>query len=102
MDVYWIVLIIGGIFMFILSIITIIVLCIFWRRHRISTKLEENTQVPYRQSQIYETQVPHRQSEIYETQVSITILFSTKLIFLFNRKWKYLFHKISMIQHKDM
>lgn len=58
MDIYWIVLLIVGILMFILSIITIIVLCLLWRRERLTTiKPNENVQTSDRQSPVYETQV---------------------------------------------
>jgi hypothetical protein len=71
LDVYWIVLIVVGIVMFISSVITIVVLCLLWRRHRkISTQVDnkpnENTQIPM--------QIKNRQSQNYETQVCIEIL----------------------------
>lgn len=64
LDVYWIVLIVLGIFMFLASIVTIIVLCILWRRHQTSTKQfndNNHIQIPV---QIDPYQLPD-----YETQV---------------------------------
>jgi uncharacterized membrane protein len=73
-DVYWIVLIVAGIFIFVSAIITIIVLCLLWRRYRKSTQLNiksnEDTQIP--------VQVNDRPFQSYETQVCIE-----RLLFFF-------------------
>jgi hypothetical protein len=67
-DVSWIVLIIVGILVFILSVITIVVLCLLWRRHRKSRQLNNkpngSIQIP--------VQIENRQSQNYETQVCMT------------------------------
>jgi len=77
-DVYWIVLIVAGIFIFVSAIITIIVLCLLWRRHRKSTqlniKLNENTQIP--------VEVYDRPLQSYETQVCIE-----RLLFFFLKEF---------------
>jgi uncharacterized membrane protein len=69
MDIYWIVLIIVGIFMFISSVITIIVLCLIWRRHRKSIIQFNN------KPSVNTVEINDRQSQNYEIQVYIEILF---------------------------
>lgn len=63
LDVYWIVLIALGVFMCMASIVTIIVLCVLWRRYQTSAQVNStNIQIPVQfdhQSPLpnYETQV---------------------------------------------
>lgn len=69
LDVYWIVLIALGIFMFMASIVTIIVLCVLWRRHQTSTQLNNNqNNIPI---PVY---IDPQQLPDYETQVCLQIV----------------------------
>jgi hypothetical protein len=74
LDVSWIVLIAAGIFMFISSIITIVVLCLLWRRHRTSIPMNTNTQIPIPIENVH-----------YETQVCIKLLFLFGGMILFSK-----------------
>ena len=87
LDVYWIVLIAVGIFMFLASIVTIIVLCVLWRRHQTSTQSNNNNNIPI------PVQIDPQQLPDYETQVccKLPIVFSLSLregFLSMNREWK--------------
>jgi heme/copper-type cytochrome/quinol oxidase subunit 2 len=78
-DVSWIILLVIGILIFISSIITIIVLCLLWRRHRQRRQLNDKKSVLNNKPNVMNTPVPvqinDRQVQSYETQVCFEILF---------------------------
>jgi hypothetical protein len=67
----WIALLILGIFMFILSVVAIVVLCLLWRRHKKHTQFVVNNQFDATAQQ--PAQIQNRHSQTYETQVCMKV-----------------------------